>query len=105
MRPDSQSLNELVERILQVVKPVKIIMFGSAARGTMTSNSDIDVLVIVPDGVPRRKTAQDIYQNMIGYGLAVDVVVATETDLKTYGDNFSMVYYPALQEGAEIYAA
>ena len=105
MRPDSQSLHELVERILQVVKPVKIIMFGSAARGTMTSDSDIDVLVVVPDGIPRRKTAQDIYQKMIGLDLAVDVVVATESDLKEYGDNFSMVYYPALREGAEIYAA
>lgn len=105
MRPDSQSLDELVQRILQVVKPVKIILFGSAVRGTMTVNSDIDVLVVVPDGTPRRKTAQDIYQNMIGFGLAVDVIVATQTDLREHGDNFSMVYYPALREGAEIYAA
>lgn len=105
MRPDSQSLDELVERILRVAKPVKIILFGSAARGTMTSDSDIDVLVVVSDGTPRRKTAQDIYQNLIGFGLAADVVVATENDLREHGDNFSMVYYPALREGAEIYAA
>ena len=92
MRPDSQALDKLVERILQVVRPVRIILFGSAARGDMTSDSDIDVLIVVQDGVPRRKTAQDIYRNMIGFGLAVDVVVAAETDIKEYGDNFGMVY-------------
>ena len=105
MRPTSEVLQKLVERILHVVKPVKIIMFGSAARGTMTSGSDIDVLIVVADGIPRRKTAQDIYQNMLGFELAVDVVVATESDISNYGDNFSMVYYPALREGSELYAA
>ncbi|MHB0912792.1 MAG: nucleotidyltransferase domain-containing protein [Armatimonadota bacterium] len=105
MRPDSQRLRELVERILQVAKPVRIILFGSAARGEMTADSDVDVLVVVPDGTPRRKTAQDIYRNMIGFDLAVDVVVATESDIREHGDNFSLVYYPALREGAEIYAA
>jgi predicted nucleotidyltransferase len=83
---------------------LRIILFGSAARGEMGPNSDFDVLVVMPEGVHRRKTAQLIYRHLLGFGFATDVVVATESDLRKYGDNFSLVYYPALREGKEIYA-
>jgi hypothetical protein len=49
--------------------------------------------------------AQTLYRHLIGLDAAVDVVVATESDLQQYGDNFSLVYYPALHEGRAIYAA
>jgi len=61
--------------------------------------------VVVPDGTSRRKTTQSIYMNLFNFDMPVDVVVATENDLKEFGDNFSLVYYPALREGREIYAA
>jgi hypothetical protein len=41
----------------------------------------------------------------MGLTTPVDVVVATEEDLRLYGDNFSLVYYFALKDGKEIYAA
>lgn len=102
---DPNVINELVRRIVEVVNPLRIILFGSAARGEMGADSDIDVLVVVPDHTPRRQTERQIYRNLIGFGRGTDVVVATESDLDQYGDNFSLVYYPALREGREIYAA
>lgn len=105
MQPDGTLIDGLVERIVAVARPSRIILFGSAARGEMDPQSDLDVLVVVPDGTPRRQLAQRVYRNMIGFPLAVDVVVATESDLVKYGNNFSLVYYPALREGREIYAA
>lgn len=104
MKPDEQKLQELTERIVKAVQPLKIVLFGSAARGEMGPNSDLDVLVVMPEGVHRRKMAQLIYRQLVGFGFATDVVVATESDLRRYGDNFSLVYYPALREGREIYA-
>lgn len=105
MYPDPKILDDLVQRIVEVVYPRRIILFGSAARGDMGPDSDLDILVVVPDGTHRRQTAQTIYRNLIGFRAAVDVVVATESDLHQYGDNFSLVYYPALREGRAIYAA
>ena len=104
MPPDSELLDELVRRIVEVAHPLRIILFGSAARGEMVPDSDLDVLVIMPEDIHRRHTAQRIYRNMIGLEFATDIVVATESDLLKYGDNFSLVYYPALREGKEIYA-
>lgn len=105
MYPDPRIIDNLVRRIVEVVHPLRIILFGSAARGDMGPYSDIDILVVIPDHIPRRQTARQIYQNLIGFGLGTDIVVATERDLQQYGNNFSLVYYPALREGREIYAA
>ncbi|MEN6370618.1 MAG: nucleotidyltransferase domain-containing protein [Armatimonadota bacterium] len=102
---DASVLNDLVERILDVSHPSKIILFGSAARGELKTESDLDVLVIMPDGNNRNETAKKIYRNLIGFSIAVDVVVATETDVRRFGDKRSLVYYPALREGRELYAA
>ena len=105
MHPDPKILDDLVQRIVGVAHPRQIILFGSAARGDMGPHSDIDVLVVVSDGTHCRYTAQRIYQYLIGLGVAVDVIVATASDLQQYGNNFSLVYYPALREGRAIYAA
>jgi len=53
----------------------------------------------------RRHTAQRIHVNLIGFPLPVDVIVATESDLRRYGDTPGLVYQPALREGKVIYAA
>jgi len=98
-------LEELVRRIREVVEPVRIILFGSAARGETGPDSDLDVLVVVPEGSDTHKVSGSIYRNLIGYGTAVDVIVVTEGNLKRYGDRIGLVYRPALREGREIYAA
>lgn len=56
------TLTELVRRIVQTVQPKRIILFGSAARGQMGPHSDLDLLVIMPDGTHRRQTAQTLYR-------------------------------------------
>jgi predicted nucleotidyltransferase len=103
--PDPEILSEMVRRIVETAHPLRIILFGSAARGEMGENSDLDVLVIMPDGVHRRQTAQAIYRGLRGLGFAVDVVVATPSDIQDYGWNPSLILYPALREGKEIYHA
>jgi predicted nucleotidyltransferase len=103
--PDPQIISELVRRIVETVHPLRIILFGSAARGEMNENSDLDVLVIMPDGVHRRRTAQVIYRGLRGLGVAKDVIVATPSDIRDYGGNPSLILYPALREGKEIYHA
>ncbi|MFO7903627.1 MAG: nucleotidyltransferase domain-containing protein [Planctomycetota bacterium] len=105
MKPDPKLLDELVRRIVEAVHPLRIILFGSAARGEMGPNSDLDVLVVMPDGVHRRQTAQFIYRQLIGFGFASDILVATPTDLETHATNPGLIYKEVLNEGREIYHA
>ena len=104
MRTNPPVIDELVHDIVKTVHPLRIILFGSAVRGDMTADSDIDLLVVMPDGTHRRQTARMIRRHLCDSVRPVDVVVATETDLHQYGNNFSLVYYPALREGKVIYA-
>jgi predicted nucleotidyltransferase len=102
---DEKLLRELVARIVAAVDPRRIILFGSAARGQMSPDSDLDVLVVMPDGVHRRETASRIYRKLWGFGFAKDIVVVTEEDLKIHAGNPYMVIKAAMEEGRELYHA
>jgi hypothetical protein len=47
----------MAERIVREYDPVKIILFGSHARGEAGPDSDIDVLVVLPEVANKRQTA------------------------------------------------
>ncbi len=98
-------LDALVGRIVEAVHPRRIILFGSAARNEMRQDSDLDVLVVMPDGIHRRDTSAVVYRGLRRFGYAIDIVVATESDLATYSDNPGLVFRQALIEGKELYHA
>ena len=104
-QPMDQILLDLVKRIVDAAHPLRIILFGSAAKGSMGPQSDLDLLVIMPEGTHRRRTAQRLYRLLQGIGMPKDVVVVTEKDIHDHGENPSLILYPALREGKELYHA
>lgn len=103
--PIDDLIRRVVDKVVSVASPAKIILFGSAARGASGPHSDVDLLVVVPPGRHRRKTAQAIYRNLVEIGRAVDVVVVTTEDLKRYRDHPGMIIRTAVEDGRELYAA
>ena len=79
IKPSDSILDDAVRRILSVVEPRRIILFGSAARGTMEAGSDLDLLIVMPDGIHRRQTSVEIFKALRGIGLPKDVIVVTQT--------------------------
>jgi predicted nucleotidyltransferase len=103
---DFQSrLDLLISRIVEITHPLRIVMFGSAARRDIGPDSDIDLLVIMPEGTQRRATAQKLYREISGVGIPFDVFVATPSDILKHKDNIGLIYRSALREGREVYAA
>jgi predicted nucleotidyltransferase len=100
----AELLQDIVRRIVAAVQPEKIILFGSAARGEMGPDSDLDLLVIKSCG-HRRRTATKVERSLIGIGVPTDVIVATPDDIDRYKDTIGFIYRPALREGKTIYAA
>ena len=105
METYSRVVDELIRRIVEEVRPLRIILFGSAVRGEARPNSDIDLLVVMPPGVHRRRTAQLLYRNITGLGVPFDILVATPEDLEKHKSKIGLVYRAILEEGREIYAA
>ncbi len=102
---DSKITKYLVDRIVDEIHPLRIVLFGSAARGETGVDSDIDLLVVMPEGVHRRRTAQALYRNIRNVGVPFDILVATPTDLEKHKNNAGLIYRTILSEGKELYAS
>lgn len=63
---DPAILDEIVRRIVEVAQPERIILFGSAARGTMGPHSDVDLLVVKAGEFRRLEVTREIYRNLGG---------------------------------------
>ena len=98
-------VEELVRRIVEEVHPLRIILFGSAARSDISPSSDLDVLVVMPEGTHRRRTAQLLYQKITGLRVPFDILVATPGDLEKHKNKIGLIYRTILQEGREVYAS
>ena len=101
---DQQTLDDIIRRIVEVAKPEKIILFGSAARGEMNRHSDVDLLIIKECADPLELMGQ-IYQNLHGAGAAIDAIVVTPQSVERYKDSHALVIKPALREGRIVYEA
>jgi predicted nucleotidyltransferase len=71
----------------------------------MGPNSDIDVMVVMPDGTHRSNTVRYLYKQISGFGFPVDIVVVTPSVLEQHKDNIGLIYRTVLAEGKEVYVA
>ena len=100
-----ETLKKIIQRVVEVAQPEKVILFGSAARGKMGSNSDVDLLVVKRGKFDRSRLVGDIYMNLHGVGQAVDVILVTPEEVERYRNTHCLVIAPALREGREVYSA
>ena len=100
-----ETIKYLVQRIVEESSPLRILVFGSTIRGESRADSDIDILVVMPDGTHRRRTAQQLYRNIRNANIPFDILVTTPSDLEKYKDNPGLIYKTVLQEGVVVYAA
>ena len=103
--PNPDILREMVKRIVEVAHPLRIILFGSAARGDMGPDSDVDLLVVMPNGIHHRQVAKKVYMALCGLPIPKDIVVVTEEDVRRYAQDPSLIIAPALADGRELYHA
>lgn len=103
--PEPELLAEVIRRVVEVAQPERVILFGSAARGEMGPDSDVDLLVIKAGVEHRRRLAQRIYRRLLGIVLPVDIVVVTPEDVERHKHAVGTIVGPALAEGRVVYAA
>jgi len=99
--PDKNIIDKIINLILQVIVPDKIILFGSQARGEARPDSDYDILVIKKDIEDELVLERALYRNMIGVG--VDIIVKTPEGVEKAKNRLISVVKEAIQEGIVIY--
>ena len=76
---DEALIGNIVQRVLSVSTPDRIILFGSAVASHMTRDSDIDLLVVESQPKDRRRESVLIGDALRGMGFPFDVlVISTE---------------------------
>jgi len=98
-------LDEIVAKIISVANPRKIVLFGSASRGQMGTHSDFDLLIVVDNSTPCRRTAQNIYRDLVEVGFAADIIVIHEEDAELLKSQEGTIVKTALTEGKVLHAA
>ncbi len=96
---------EIVKRFTASGPIHQIIVFGSQARGTPTSDSDLDLLVIEKSVLSRHKEMVRLRRLLADFDFPIDVLVVSEAEFNDRSDSPSNVYYWAKREGKIIYDA
>ena len=102
---DEQTAREIVRRILSVAKPDKIIVFGSAATGPMTRDSDIDLLIVEPSIPDRQAEYIRIRRALRGMRIPFDILFITTQWFEQSKSVIGGIAYPASKNGKVIYDA
>lgn len=85
-----KEIDNISKQIIKKYKPQKIILFGSAASGNFTPDSDLDFFIIKDDPRPGRERIYDV-SGMFEHNVATDVIVYTPAEVKQcvkWGDPF-----------------
>jgi len=105
MRLDERLTGEIVRRVLSVAAADRIIMFGSAATGEMTADSDIDLLVVEPSVSNARTDSVRIGDALRGLGFPFDVIVMGRDRFEETKHVIGGIAYPASRQGKVLYEA
>jgi predicted nucleotidyltransferase len=106
MLDEDPVLHEIVRRLVAELRPSRIYLFGSRARGDVESGSDYDLLLLVerPEE-PTYRLSQRAYRALRGIPVAVDVLV---WDRQTFESRLHLpASFPAtvVREGRLLHAA
>jgi predicted nucleotidyltransferase len=93
----------MVERITKQFRPLRIVLFGSRARGQATALSDVDLLVVLPEVANKRHAAVEIRRVLGDLPVCKDIVVTTPEEIASRGQVIGGVLRAALREGKVVY--
>ncbi len=102
---DEKLTREIVRRVLDVAHPDRIILFGSAATGEMTEDSDIDLLILLSEHEDWKHLKSAIRKVLSDIDFSFDVILRTPQRFDEYRDIIGGVEYPAYKYGKVLYDA
>jgi uncharacterized protein len=100
-------LAEIVRRLVEGYDPERVYLFGSAARGEAGSESDYDLMLVMPDDAePERLRPTKAYSGLLkGVGAPVDVLVMSRASFERKATVVGSLPEIILFEGMLLYAS
>jgi predicted nucleotidyltransferase len=99
-----QIIDKMVRRLARRFKPEQIILFGSHARGTAASDSDVDLLVVMALSGSKRDKELEMRLALHDIAVPMDIIVVTPDEVARRRNLPGTLIRPALREGKVLYA-
>lgn len=99
-----EKVRAVVQRLIQIGRPKKIILFGSYVRGDATRDSDLDVLVVAGDEVesPRRESVR-LRSSVSDINMPMDILVVPYSRFEALREKLGLIYREADRRGKVVY--
>lgn len=101
----SETIKEVVKRLVDTYNPLEIYLFGSYARGDQREDSDLDLVVIVESSSEKSHArVRAGYAALRGLGLYKDLLVYTKDEFALRINDIATLPYYVKKEGKCLYA-
>lgn len=100
---DVTTMKEIIRRIVDTIRPEKIILFGSRARGDAHPGSDIDLLIITDSTEPRHRRSAPLYGALSDIMIPMDIVAYNPEEVKEWEQVRQAFVTTAIHEGKVLY--
>lgn len=98
-------IQSITEKIVQNIRPKKIILFGSRAWGGITPDSDVDLLIITESSKPRRERQMEIDSLLYPRSTPLDILVYTPAELSRQINEYRNLFLEDIvRNGVVLYA-
>ncbi len=91
--------------LIEAAHPLKIILFGSHARGDAGPASDLDLLVVLPTVASRRRETARLLALLARNRIRADVVVTSAGFFEAWREVPGTVLHEAARDGVVLYDA
>ena len=98
------AVKTVVDGIVKVANPERVVLFGSAANNASDWVNDLDFLVVVRDSETPVAIMDALNLGIRNKPMPCDFIVATPSMLRRQAGNQGSVLATALREGREVYA-
>jgi predicted nucleotidyltransferase len=100
-------IDRIIDVIVSIIQPDKIILFGSYARGDAKSDSDVDILILKKGITKTRTFSGKVHTEMCRNKVdtPVDIIVMDSDVYDNNIDNAGFIYKTINQEGIVVYGA
>ncbi len=98
-------LDAMTRRIVALVHPQRIVLFGSRARGDSRTGSDFDLLIVAPSAEPDYRRTVPVYRALKGMGVTKDIVWFTPEEIERWRNLKGHFIHTILREGKDLYVS
>jgi predicted nucleotidyltransferase len=100
---DEPTVQQIADRIVAAFHPLRIILFGSRARGDARPDSDIDLLVEMESDLPAAERIRAVDRLFTPRVWPMDVVVFTPEEAARQRESRNSLIQTAEREGKVVY--